>query len=261
MFSMSLASDALARKISLAARPATPAPDELDQGPKALPLRWGNIDQVLPDGGLPRGVVVEIAAPYGLARATSIALAACASAQAEAKLRGGSAAWCAWIDSSLSLFAPAVARAGVELERLLVVRPSVEDLAKVAARVAASGVFSVIVIDLAGVPGKRSSQRLERWVNPTRRLALAAEGTETTIVLLTDACSPRPTPLPVALRLELDRASAENVVLRVAKDRRGRVAPARVVLPPGPSEGAPKDVRIVPKGIVKAEPRNKPVSA
>src|SRR5579863_8485957 len=69
-----------------------------EDGPRPLPVRFGDLDEALPDGGLPRGAVVEVASPYGLAKATSIALAACASAQAEAKLRGGegtAGAWCA----------------------------------------------------------------------------------------------------------------------------------------------------------------------
>ncbi len=55
---------------------------------KALPLGYQALDEALPGAGLPRGAVVEIASPRGLARATSIALMACASAQAEARLRG-----------------------------------------------------------------------------------------------------------------------------------------------------------------------------
>jgi recombination protein RecA len=187
--------------------------------------------------------VVEIASPYGLARASSIALAACSSAQAEAKLRGDATtagAWCAWIEASLegdssprakhgpasSLFAPAVARAGVDLGRLLVVRPTPADLARVAARVAQSRVFSVVVVDLAGVPGQRPEARLDRWVSAVRRLALAVEGTPSTVILLTDLLAPRAVPLPVALRLEIDRPSASLVRLAIAKDRRGRVARA-----------------------------------
>lgn len=213
---------------------AQPAEDEEAQV-KALPLGLRQIDAALPDGGFPRGAVSEISSPYGLARATSLALAACASAQAEAKLRSGdetSSAWCAFLDPSRTLFAPAVARAGVDLERLLVIHPAAEDLARVAARVAASGAFSVVVIDLAGVPGQRSPQRLDRWVNAVRRLALAVEGTETAIVLLTDTYAQRSMQLPVALRIEIDRASTDRLVLRVAKDRRGRVAAASSIALP-----------------------------
>jgi recombination protein RecA len=212
----------------------------LDEGrPRSLAVRFGGLDEALPDGGLPRGAVVELAAPYGLARATSIALSACAAAQDEAKLRGGEGtvgAWCAWLEPAAedaaektSLFAPAVARAGVDLARLLVIRPPLSALGRVAARAAQSRVFSVIVVDLAGVPGRRQEVRLDRWVNTVRRLAMAVEGMETTVLLLTDALSPRALPLPVALRLEVERAAPDRLKLTVAKDRRGRVAPAKCV--------------------------------
>ncbi len=226
---------------------------DLDEGrTRSLPVRLGGIDEALPDGGLPRGAVVELAAPYGLARATSIALAACAAAQEEARVRGGegtTGAWCAWLEPASeaaagtgadksSLFAPAVARAGVDLARLLVIRPPVEALARVAARAAQSRVFSVIVVDLAGVPGRRPEVRLDRWVNPVRRLAMAVEGLETTVILLTDALTPRALPLPVALRLEVERAAPDRIRLAVAKDRRGRVAPARQVTLPSSAQRA-----------------------
>lgn len=215
----------------------------VEAGTRALPLRFGLIDDALPDGGLPRGAVVEIAAPSGLARATSIALAACASAQAEAKLRGGKdtvGAWCAWIEGeATSLFAPAVAAAGVDLARLLVIRPPAEALSRAAVRAAASGVFSVIVVDLAGVPGQRGVERLDRWVNAVRRLALSIEGMETTIVLLTDALAKRSSPLPAALRLEVDRVAPDRLMVRVAKDRRGRVSSGKPVSLPA-IEGAPQ---------------------
>ncbi len=216
-------------------RPAT-----LDEGgPRPLPVRFGGVDEALPDGGLPRGAVVELASPYGLARATSIGLAACAAAQAEAKLRGGegtAGAWCAWLEPApegatdkSSLFAPAVVRAGVDLGRLLVIRPTLDALSRAAVRAAQSRVFAVIVVDLAGVPGCRSEVRLDRWVNPVRRLAMAVEGTGTTVILLTDALAQRALPLPVALRVEVERAAASHLRLTVAKDRRGRVASPRSV--------------------------------
>jgi hypothetical protein len=218
----------------------------LDEGgPKPLPVRFGGIDEALPDGGLPRGAVVELASPYGLARATSIGLAACAAAQAEAKLRAGEGtpgAWCAWVEpaSSLpnhppdktSLFAPAVARAGVDLGRLLVIRPALDALSRAAVRAAQSRVFAVIVVDLAGVPGCRPDVRLDRWVNPVRRMAMAVEGTEATVILLTDALALRTLPLPVAQRIEVERAASSHLRLTVAKDRRGRVAAPRPVMLP-----------------------------
>ncbi|MGK4006617.1 recombinase A [Sorangium sp. So ce1036] len=223
---------------------------EFEARAKTLPLGLQEINDALPEGGLPRGGVVELAAPRGLGRSTSIALSACAAAQAEARLRGTSAtsgAWCAWIDPSGSLFAPAVARAGVDLSRLLVVRPPPEMLAKVAIRMALSRAFSVLVVDVAGVPGAfgqaggkgehrgppvgRREEDLARWVNVVRKLALAIEGSDAAILLLTDRQAARPMPLPVAMRLELEQVAEGRLMVRVAKDRRGRVtSPTPVVL-------------------------------
>jgi recombination protein RecA len=230
-----------------------------------LSLGLPSIDAVLPDGGLPRGTVVELSAPHGLARSTTLALAACASAQAEARIRGAAdteGAWCAWIDCDGSLFAPAVMRAGVDASRLLVVRPPLTPeaeatlLARVAVRVAQSGAFSVVVVDTSGVPGAaRTPQRLDSWVTTVRRLALAVERSPTIVLLVTDGRAHRALPLPVAMRLELGTSSGKGVSLRssvasasaseggpprlqvrVAKDRYGRVA-APVVVDIGPEPG------------------------
>lgn len=203
---------------------------------KILPLGLAAVDEVLPDGGLPRGVVIEVSAPRGLARATTIALAACASAQAEARLRGTdttAGAWCAWIDPTMTLFAPGVAQAGVDLTRLLVVRPPIEVLARVAVRMAASRAFAVIVVDAAGVPGAPGlGAGITRWATIVRRLALAIEGSDTALLLLTDQHVARPMPLPVAMRLEIDRPGEDRMTLRIAKDRRGRVCSPRSIRMP-----------------------------
>jgi recombination protein RecA len=203
---------------------------DVSHAPK-VPLSTGlaALDQVLPDGGLPRGAVVELSSPRGLARSTSIALSTCASAQSDARQRGTLAtvgAWCAWLDPTATLQAFGAHRVGVDLTRLLVVRPPVSALARVGVRVAASRAFAVVVLDLAGVPGVSVLRSLDRWGVVVRRLALAAEGNDTTILLLTDASAARSMPLPVALRLELTRDHEDGVVVRVAKDRRGRVAPS-----------------------------------
>jgi RecA/RadA recombinase len=207
----------------------------LSERAKALPIGLWGIDGVLPDGGFPRGAVVELASPGGLARSTSVALAACASAQSAARLRGGEAtagAWCAWIDATGTLFAPAVQRAGVDLSKLLVVRPPSDSLARVAVRIAASRVFSIVVIDAAGVPGALARQRLDKWGTAVRRLSLAIEGSETSVLLLTDSRARRSMPLPAAMRIELDRPAANRLNLRIAKERHGRIAQPRPILIP-----------------------------
>jgi recombination protein RecA len=112
---------------------------------------------------------------------------------------------------------------------------------------AMSRAFAVLVIDVAGVPGAfgqgagkgergapaagRREEDLARWVNVVRKLALATEGSDGTILLLTDRQAARPMPLPVAMRLELEQVAEGRLMVRVAKDRRGRVtSPTPVVL-------------------------------
>jgi recombination protein RecA len=165
----------------------------------------------------------------------------------------GEKAWCAWIDPEATLHAPGVVAAGVDVGRMLVVRPPRAHLTRIAVKVVAVGAFEVVVIDMdpvAGAPsaalphdpsfGRRSlppnppvgqfrtasQKNVETFV---RKLALAAEPSGTTVLLLTDASRPRAAPLPVALRLELSRPDPRTLRVRVAKERRGRVGVAKAV--------------------------------
>jgi len=213
-----------------------------------LSLDWPELERVLPDRGLPRGVV-EIASPiskHGALRggATTIALAAVRAVHAAPR------AWCAWITESNAtpLYAPAVAQAGVDLDRLLVVRPSPADLARTVVKVAASGAFDLVVIDAPmGLDGKLSIStgtagngggkragtstarpaRVDGSV-VVRKLALAAEEKGTTFLILTNIYTSRAVPWPVALRMEVERRP-EAIAVRITKDRRGRGSSQHVV--------------------------------
>ncbi|HYP89984.1 MAG TPA: recombinase A [Polyangiaceae bacterium] len=187
------------------------------------------LDALLPDGGIPRGSVVELCATGEGALGTSLGLKACAQAQAEARARGGSTPWCAFVDPSGTLYGPGVAAAGVELSRLLVVRPPLGALSRIALRLAESEAFAVVVVDLAGVVGERVAVPLGTWPRVVRRLALAIEGTGHSVLLLTRQADRRPLPLPVAQRLEVSRPSADKLSVRIAKDQRGRVSSPRTV--------------------------------
>ena len=186
---------------------------------KPLPMGIAPIDGALPDAGLPRGAVVELCAPSGLGHATRIALSTCASAQASSG--DGQSAWCAWIDASQTLFAPGVVHCGVDLSRLLVVRPAPDDIARLAVRITASHIFSVVVIDRCGVPGASLPATRTRWNIAVRRLALAAAESDTTIILLSTTATARSESLPTAMRIELSRSSPERVKMHITKDRRG----------------------------------------
>jgi hypothetical protein len=195
-------------------------------GPGALVLGTP-LDAALPDGGFPRGSVIELSVSGGFAGATSIALSACHAAQANAIERGEDAPWCAFIDPSGTLHGPGVAASGVRVDRLLVIRPSLDALERTAIRLAESHAFSVLVVDALGPLGKSMQVALGSWPRVVRRLALSAEESGACVVLVTDAELPRPLPLPVALRLELSRPNEERLTVRVAKERRGRISPPR----------------------------------
>jgi hypothetical protein len=209
---------------------------EMGESTRPLFLSWPGLEQVLPDGGLPRGVV-ELTAPRARGGATSLALAAVRAGQAR-----GREAWCAWVDPEASLHAPGVVRAGVDVTRLLMVCPPRADLGRMAVKVVRSGAFEVVVLDMdaigdavgvidrAGDTGrnKNAKKRLAPEVL-VRKLALAAEPGGATVLLLTDSTRARAVEWPVALRLELARPSRAELSVRVAKDRRGRVGLAATI--------------------------------
>jgi hypothetical protein len=238
-----------------------------------LPLGWPELERALPDRGLPRGVI-EIAAMPRIAPhrghskwassagvpesmrggATSIAIAAVSALHASDEK-----AWCAWITPSHVkgriapfLYAPALARARVDLDRLLVVRPSPQALARTVVKVAASGAFGLLVIDaphpqdlcggaprrevrggaVAVHPSARIEGRNDGGAMVVRKLALAAEESGTTSLLLTSALASRALPWPVALRIEVERRPSsleDSLAIRIAKDRRGSASSQHVV--------------------------------
>jgi hypothetical protein len=182
---------------------------------------------VLPDEGFPEGAVVELAAPENLGQGLSVALAACVASQTEARAKRGESAWCAFVDPYRTLHGPAVRASGVRLDRLLVVRPPRSMLARVALKIASSQVFSVLVVDLAGVPGVANEPAKEDWSRLVRRLALAVEHSRSLVIVLTDSNCQRPLALPVAMRVVLERMEHEALSVQVAK--RGRVTGPRSV--------------------------------
>jgi hypothetical protein len=198
-----------------------------------LTLPWPGLGELLPDGGLPRGVV-ELSAPFALGGSTSVALAAVRAGQARSR-----SAWCSWIDPEGTLHAPGIVAAGIDLDRMLVVRPPRAQLARVAVKVVGAGAFEVVVVDFDAVPGASvdtaagasSVKKRKTWAPEVlvRKLALSAEANGSTVLLLTDSTRPRSLPWPVSLRLELSRPTRTDLMVRVAKDRRGRIGLVRTV--------------------------------
>lgn len=206
---------------------------EFQRSARVLPLGIGELDGILPGGGLQYGDVVELRVSGAGGAATSFALAACRAAQyhqhpdrvdpAETSQR-----WCAFVDPSGTLFAPGAAQLGVNLERLLVVRPELKSIERVAVRIAEAKLVSVLVVDLRGALGGVSFDAY-KWQRTVRKLSLVIKQLSTCVLLLTEVRDARVLPLPVALRLELTRISPAALEVRIGKERSGRVAAPRAI--------------------------------
>jgi protein ImuA len=172
------------------------------------------IDDALPDGGFPRGALSELAGGQASGK-TAVALALLASRGEEELF--------AWVDGQGELYPPAAAARGVDLRRLLVVRPAppldmVQRSLWAAEALLGSSAFAVVVVD---VPLRRA---LRGWDVAARRLQAAAEKGGAVGLWL---APPQPAVrVPAAVRLELwaegGRVRARQV--RVAPERRGHVA-------------------------------------
>jgi hypothetical protein len=203
-------------------------------------LDWPELADLLPDGGFPRGVV-ELSSPHAVGGSTAVALAAVRSAQKKSATQTHPHAIpAAWIDTDATLYAPGVAHAGVDLARLFVVRPPRAELGRIAVKVARSGAFELLVVDVDAIVGADMAHELPRkqaripsskMEVVVRKLALVAEDNGMTVILITDAHRHRAVPWPVAMRLELERRPGK-IGVRVAKERHGRIgAKAWLALP------------------------------
>ena len=176
-----------------------------------------DIDALLPFGGFPCGAITELASIGGLAPATSLALAVVAATQNQKKSGEPSVPWCSFLDPTASLYGPGVAARGVVLERFLVIRPAADDLARAAVHVVSSRAFAVVIVDTVGVPGTLELPSTAGWATARRRVALAAEGTDTVVLFLTNAPMTYSLGSWAALRVELRQPSAERLALRVTE--------------------------------------------
>lgn len=209
---------------------------DLQNAKRILSLGVPALDEALPQRGLAYGSVIELQVRGASGAATSLALCACRAAQnskadwGEFHREAGrsSKPWCAFIDPSASLFAPGASELGIDLGRLLVVRPEMAAVERVAVRIAEAKVVSVLVVDLRGALGD-SSMDERRWQRAVRRLSLVIKQLSTCVLLITRPQTRHALPLPVAMRLELNRLSGDNVEIRVAKERSGRISPPHII--------------------------------
>jgi len=92
------------------------APLAKSAGPVCLPTGFAELDALLPDGGWPRGSVTELLVPQEGVGALQLVLPALAKISQQRR-------WVAWIAPPYVPYAPALAAAGVDLSRVLLIHP------------------------------------------------------------------------------------------------------------------------------------------
>lgn len=199
-------------------------PEVAPAGPAPLATGWPEVDALL-GGGFPRRVITEV---LGTASCGKTSLAAAALG---ALTRAGSLA--AWIDAAGEIHPPALAAAGVDLSRLLIVRPGKGEAGDATAALWAaevllqSGTFDAVVLDATSLPAP-PRRALDRRAPVLRG---AAEANDAALVVL----AADPFGLPVGLRLRVAPMSGARVHVVVEKTRAGTPGGATpATLPPLP---------------------------
>lgn len=141
-----------------------------------LPTGIGPVDE-LTGGGFPRGQVSEVHGPASSGR-TAVALAALARA-----LKRGALA--AWVDPGDRFDPSSAAEAGVDLPRLLWLRGRAGALGpavSAAGTLLGSGLFELVVLDLAGTPAPPGRLPHTTWL----RLQRSVENVPCALILIAD---------------------------------------------------------------------------
>ena len=184
------------------------------------------LDACLPGGGWPRAGLIEILYEHTGQGEISLLLPALA-----VLLRRPQARWCAWIapagldapgcktGAPLEPYAPALAAAGLNLERVLVVRPDAHG-ARTPSRTSSSASLWAFGQALRSGACEAALAWLEPHMLELRRLQVAAERGRTLGVLFRDASAAR-YPSAATLRVLLEGNGGRGMRLTLLKSRGG----------------------------------------
>ncbi len=195
--------------------------------PAGRPSGFSALDAVLPGGGWPEGALVELLCDHPGAGELSLLLPQMRQVAAPR--------WLVWVAPPFIPYAPALALAGVPLERLLWVAPErPQDIRWAARQALLSGSCTMVLawqsqLDMASL----------------RRLQLAAEQGNTPLFLFRDQRAARQ-PSPAVLRLQLDAGNDGELSVQVLK-RRGPLLASPVRLSLG-ARCTPQITRFEPAG-------------
>lgn len=176
-----------------------------------VPCGLAGVDAALPDGGFPRGSLCELAGGHASGKTATVLSLLAAMGKDELF---------AWVDARGELYPPAAAARGVDLERLLIVRPAggreaalLRSALWAAEALLGSTAFAAVVLDIP--------IRADRgWDVMARRLQSAVEKGGSLGFWLT---SPRsPVRVPAALRLDVRTEAGQVVARRMGMPAEGR---------------------------------------
>lgn len=178
-------------------------PERTDGRSTGLP----EIDRLL-EGGLPKGAITVLTGPLGAGRMTIAARALAEETKATRPV--------AWVDARGTLYPPALAQAGVDLSRMLMVRGVRERGLFAVEQILESGAFGIVVA--SGLESHLSQAGL-------RRVQMASEASNATTIFVLEASA---AVTNAALKLRVSRR-AGGVQVEIEKAR-GELAGRRALL-------------------------------
>lgn len=194
-------------------------------GRAGLESGYPELDRHLPGGGWPTGALTEIlAADHGIGE-LRLLMPALARLSAEPPAQDFTEpGWIAWIAPPFQPYPPALRQYGLDLSRMLIVRPaSAGEILWSAEQALSSGTCAAVLM----WPGPLDDQA-------SRRLQLAAEKGHSWAIAFRPLAA-RQQPSAAALRLELhpedsSQASGQGARVHILKSRGGRPAVVRTRL-------------------------------
>ncbi|MGB5336092.1 MAG: translesion DNA synthesis-associated protein ImuA [Woeseiaceae bacterium] len=176
-----------------------------------LPSGYPELDRHLPGGGWPTGALTEILTEqYGIGELRLLMPALVQLSAEDAQSDYSEPGWIAWVAPPFQPYPPALMQCGIDLSRMLVVRP--EDPGEIlwsAEQALASGTCAAVLF---------WSEKLDDQAS--RRLQLAAEKGHSWGIAFRPMAA-RLQPSAAALRIEL-HASSEGTRVHILKSRGGR---------------------------------------
>ena len=184
-----------------------------DRRRAGLATGYPELDRHLPDGGWPPDTLTEIlTGEYGIGELRLLMPALARLSNDAPRQAFGEPGWIAWVAPPFQPYPPALRQCGIDLSRMLIVRP--KDASEVlwsAEQALSSGTCAAVLL---------WPERLDDQAS--RRLQLAAEKGHSWAIAFRPLIASRQ-PSAAALRLEL-HSGAQGTRVRILKSRGGRPA-------------------------------------